>query len=119
MAIANEDKAQHLAFESLGLINYVINILQTTDATFSQLENALWVLQNLLSDFETANLLIEQNSILDYLVQFANQEGANPVSYKISDQLGEICQTICIHQEIASKVAPKLIELAYFVFVRS
>ena len=72
MAIANEDKAQHLAFESLGLINYVINILQTTDATFSQLENALWVLQNLLSDFETANLLIEQNSILDYLVQFAN-----------------------------------------------
>ena len=97
----------------------MINILQTTDATFSQLENALWVLQNLLSDFKTANLLLEQYSILDQLVQFARQENSNPVSSKIFNHLCDISETFFIHQEIAHNVAKDLIELSFFVFMRS
>ena len=94
LAMANEDKTILLVEQKLGLMEYVSNILQTTDATQIHIENALWVLYNLFSDYQCLVKLIEEHSILDHLITFLSREGASTLTQKHSDLLGDLVSNI-------------------------
>ena len=59
LAMADEEQAMMLLDEKLGLVRYVVNILKAIDATFAQIENALWVLYNLSSEYSCVIELIQ------------------------------------------------------------
>ena len=65
LAMADDEAAMMLLDEKLGLIRYVVNILETMDATYAQVENALWVLYNLSSEYSCVIELIQLYSIID------------------------------------------------------